>query len=67
MSNHQPLNLQEIQEQLKGTKNRKLLNELGLAYDKRIELNPLRWGIKKKHTNIKTYFTYIKEQIIRRI
>ena len=67
MSNHQPLNLQEIQGQLQGNKNKKLLNELGFAYDKRIELNPLRWGVKKKHTKIRTHFTYIKEQIIRSI
>lgn len=63
MSNHQPLNLQEIQGQLQGYKNRKLLNELGRLYDLRTQLNPLKWGVKPRYTNIKTHFTFIKEQV----
>ena len=63
MTNHQQLNLQEIQGQLQGNKNKKRLNELGELYDLRTHLNPLRWSVKKKHTNIKTHFTFIKEQV----
>ena len=59
---HTPLiDIPAIQEHI--IKNRKKINELGLLYDKRNKLNPLRWGVKPKYTSISTYFTNIHEQI----
>jgi len=59
--NNTPLDLPVIQEHI--TKKRKQLNELGLLYDKRNQLNPLRWGVKPRFTQIRTHFSHLKEQV----
>jgi len=56
-----PLNIPIIQEHI--NKKKKQLKELGLLYEKRDKLNPLRWGVKPRFTGIKTHFSHLKEQI----
>ena len=60
--NHTRLNLPLIQEDTNFTK-RRLLTELGIAYDKQDARNPLRWNIKPRYTRIKTHFSHLREQI----
>ena len=59
---HTRLDLTSIQENTNFTK-RKLLSELGSAYDLQDALKPLRWNIKPRYTGIKTHFSYLREQI----
>ena len=61
-NNHTRLDLTSIQENTNFTK-RKLLSELGIAYDLQDALKPLRWNVKPRYTKIKTYFSYLREQI----
>ena len=59
--NTTPLNIPIIQEHI--NKKKKQLKELELLYEKRNQLNPLRWNIKPRYTGIKTHFSHLKEQI----
>ena len=56
------LNLTSIQENTNFTK-RRLLSELGIAYDLQDTLTPLRWNVKPRYTRIKTHFSNLREQI----
>ena len=59
---HTRLDLTSIQENTNFTK-RKLLSELGIAYDLQDALKPLRWNVKPRYTRIKTHFSNLREQI----
>ena len=62
INNHTPLKITIIQEHISRTK--KQLNKLGLLYDEREKLNPLRWNIKPKwRGNLNSNFSKLKEQV----
>ena len=60
-NNRNRLNLTSIQENTNFTK-RKLLSELGIAYDLQDARKPLRWNVKPRYTGIKTHFSHLREQ-----
>ena len=63
---HTRLNLTSIQEDTNFTK-RRLLSELGIAFDLQDTLTPLRWNVKPRYTGIKTHFSHLREQIQKEI